>query len=48
MEFLGAVIETVFKMVVVGAVAFGGVRLGMFLRKRKDAKKDEAQDISKN
>ena len=36
MEFIGAVIETVIKMVIVGAVAFGGILLGKNLRKRHD------------
>ena len=33
MAFLAALIQTIFKMVVVGAVAFGGIILGKFLRK---------------
>ncbi len=41
MEFLKAVIETIFKMLIIGAAAFGGIRLGAFLRSRKDAKKDK-------
>lgn len=42
MGFVSAVIEAIFKMIVIGAVAFGGIRLGAFLRKKKDEKKDEA------
>ena len=38
MEFIGAVIETVIKMVIAGAVAFGGILLGKNLRKRHDEK----------
>lgn len=38
MAFLGALIETIIKMVIVGAVAFGGIILGKALRKRKDEK----------
>ena len=38
MAFLGALIETIIKMVIVGAVAFGGVMLGKKLRDNKDKK----------
>lgn len=38
MTFLAALIQTLFKMVIVGAVAFGGIILGKYLRKRKDEK----------
>ena len=38
MVFIGAVIQTVLKMVFVGAVAFGGIHLGRYLRKRKNEK----------
>ncbi len=41
MEFLSAVLESLFKIVVIGAVAFGGICLGRFLRKKKDAKIDK-------
>lgn len=37
MEFLGALITYGLKFVVLGAVAFGAVLLGIFLRKRKNA-----------
>ena len=43
MAFLGAVIETVFKMVIVGGVAFGGILLGKHLRKRQDEKQSETE-----
>ena len=38
MAFLGTLIETVIKMIIVGAVAFGGVMLGKKLRDNKDKK----------
>lgn len=38
MAFLGALIQTIFKMVVVAAVAFGGILLGKHLRKKHDEK----------
>lgn len=38
MAFFGALIETVIKMIIVGAVAFGGILLGKRLRDKKDAK----------
>lgn len=41
MAFLGALIQTLFKMIVVGAVAFGGIIVGKKLRERKDAKDAE-------
>lgn len=41
MVFLGTVIETVLKMIIVGAVAFGGIMLGRHLRKKHDEKQDE-------
>lgn len=43
MAFLGALIETIIKMVIIGAVAFGGIRLGKSLRDKKDAKKAREQ-----
>lgn len=42
MAFLGALIETVIKMVIVGGVAFGGICLGRHLRKKHDEKQSEA------
>ncbi len=41
MGFLSAVIESIFKIAVIGAVAFGGICLGAFLRKKKDSKIDK-------
>lgn len=38
MAFIGALIQTILKMVIVGAVAFGGIILGKTLRKKKDEK----------
>lgn len=38
MAFLGAIIETIMKMVIIGAFAFGGIMLGKYLRKKKDEK----------
>ena len=38
MAFIGAIIETVIKMVIVGAVAFGGIILGKTLRNKKQQK----------
>ena len=38
MTFLAAIIETIFKMIIIGAVAFGGIQLGRYLRKKKDEK----------
>ncbi len=38
MAFLGTLIETLIKMVIVGAGAFGGIILGKTLRKRKNQK----------
>ncbi len=41
MEFLSAIIETIFKMIIIAAAAFGGICLGKYLRKKKDAKIDK-------
>ncbi len=38
MGFLVAFIQTIIKMLVVGAFAFGGIQFGRYLRKRKDEK----------
>ena len=37
MAFITALLQTVFKMVVIGAVAFGGIILGKKLRDKKNA-----------
>ena len=36
MQFLGALVEYGLKFVVLGAVAFGAIMLGIWLRKRKN------------
>ena len=36
MAFIAALIQTLFKMIIVGAVAFGGIMLGKKLRNKKD------------
>lgn len=41
MAFLGSLIQTLIKMIIVGAVAFGGLLLGKNLRKKHDDKKAE-------
>ncbi len=41
MAFLGVLIETIIKMLIVGAVAFGGICLGRHLRKKHDEKQSE-------
>lgn len=41
MAFLGALFQTLFKMIIVGAVAFGGILLGKKLRAKKDAENAE-------
>lgn len=39
--FVGTIIETVLKMIIVGAVAFGGILLGKYLRKKHDEKQSQ-------
>ena len=39
--FLTALIEALIKMVIIGAVAYGGIMLGRYLRKKKDEKEVE-------
>ena len=39
--FLSTLVTTLFKMVVLAAVAFGGILLGKKLRDSKDAKADK-------
>lgn len=41
MTFIASLIQTLFKMIVIGAVAFGGILLGKYLRKKKDEKDEE-------
>lgn len=42
MEFLAALIQTLFKAAVIAAVMFGGIKLGKKLRDNSDAKKAAA------
>ena len=39
--FLAALIEAIIKMVIIGAVAYGGIILGRYLRKKKDEKDEK-------
>ncbi len=41
MEFLQAIMETLVKMIIVGAFAFAGIMLGRLLRNKKDKRKEE-------
>ncbi len=41
MGFLATLIQTLLKMVIVGAVAFGGILLGKRLRDKKDKKQED-------
>ena len=41
MMFLATLFQTIFKMVVIAAVAFGGIMLGRYLRKKKDEKDEK-------
>ena len=36
--FLATLIETLVKMLIIGAFAYGGIMLGRYLRKKKDEK----------
>lgn len=38
MAFIGSIISTIIKMIIVGAVAFGGIVLGKTLRRKKEEK----------
>lgn len=38
MAFIGSIISTIIKMVIIGAVAFGGIVLGKTLRRKKEEK----------
>lgn len=44
MAFFSSIIGYVFKMVIIGAVAFGGILLGKKLRDNKDAKTSSNTD----
>ena len=41
MTFLVTLIQTLFKMIIIAAVAFGGILLGKYLRKKKDEKDEK-------
>lgn len=41
MTFLVALFQTVLKMIVIAAVAFGGILLGKYLRKKKEEKDEK-------
>ena len=41
MTFLSVLVETLAKMVIIGVVAFGGILLGRYLRKKKDEKDEK-------
>ena len=41
MAFISALIQTLFKLVVVGATALGGIFLGRYIRKMVDDKKSK-------
>lgn len=38
MAFIGSIISTIIKMIIIGAVAFGGIVLGKTLRRKKEEK----------
>ena len=39
--FIATLIETLIKMVIIGAFAFAGIMLGRYLRKKKDEKDEQ-------
>lgn len=39
--FLTALMEALIKMIIIGAVAYGGIMLGRYLRKKKDEKDEK-------
>ena len=39
--FLATLLETIIKMVIIGAFAYGGIMLGRYLRKKKDEKDEK-------
>ncbi len=41
MEFLAVLFQTIVKMLIIAAVAFGGILLGKYLRKKKDEKDEK-------
>lgn len=44
MAILSEFVTTVVKMIIIGAVGFGGVMLGKLLRDRKDAKEENKKE----
>ncbi len=41
MTFLVTLVQTIIKMLIIAAVAFGGILLGKYLRKKKDEKNEK-------
>ena len=41
MTFLATLFETLFKMIIIVAVSYGGSQLGRYLRKKKEEKDEE-------
>lgn len=41
MTFLVTLVQTIIKMLIIVAVAFGGIVLGKYLRKKKDEKNEK-------
>jgi hypothetical protein len=41
MAFLATLIQTIIRMVIIAAVAFGGILLGKYLRAKKDEKDEK-------
>ena len=39
MTFIATLIQTLIKMVIIGAVAFGGIKLGKKMKDKKDSEK---------
>ena len=44
MTFLITLVQSIIKMLIIGAVAFGGVMLGKYLRKKKDEKNEKEEE----
>ena len=41
MAFIAVLVKTLIKMIIITAVAFGGILLGKYLRKKKEEKDEE-------
>ena len=41
MTFLATLFETIFKMIIIVLVSFGGIQLGRYLRNKKDEKDEK-------